>query len=366
MRGELSAKRSRSRNGTIVFYSIYFVLLAAVLSAAVVGLGKLWEFLQHYEACQVYHTIDAVTSELNSGKLDLLYSGIESPISPYETEEAAQRQLSERFAGEFTFKKNIKESTKENPVYTILCGDDPIAFAKLAQTGKDELYGFEIFGVESVYGIQLAQNESVRISFPTGCIAKINGVELCDWSEHEIDEIPEAAKFEYYLDSAPKMESYKVTGLMYQPEVEFSDGAGKALVTRRDNNGSYSCDLPVSDGGLAEKAGEYALEFSELYSKYIANDVYFSAISGYIPQDTELYDDLRTYEGQFYTYHSGYDFTEEQVQRVTQYSNTCFAVRVSYVHNVYYGGEAYSYPADNTIYAVNTESGWQTVGLTMN
>lgn len=325
MKGEHYSGRTRS-TGTVVFYSIYFVLLAAALSAAVVGLGKLWEFLQHYEACQVYHTIDAVAEELNSGKLDLLYSGIESDISPYEGEGAARRQLSERFTGEFTLKKNIKESTKENPVYTVLCGGEPAAFARLAQTGADELYGFEIYGVERVYGVQLVQNESVRLSLPTGCTAKINGVELSSWSEHETAEIPEAAEFGEYLTSAPQMDSYAVTGLMYPPEVEFS----------------------------------------ELYSKYIANDVYFSSISGYIPQDTELYSNLSTYEGQFYTYHSGYDFTEEQVRRVTQYSADCFAVRVSYVHNVYYGGETYSYPADNTIYAVNTESGWKAAGLTMN
>lgn len=121
MKGEHYSGRTRS-TGTVVFYSIYFVLLAAALSAAVVGLGKLWEFLQHYEACQIYHTIDAVAEELNSGNLGLLYSGIEGDISPYEGEGAARRQLSERFTGEFTLKKNIKESTKENPVYTVLCG----------------------------------------------------------------------------------------------------------------------------------------------------------------------------------------------------------------------------------------------------
>lgn len=336
MKGEHYSGRTRS-TGTVVFYSIYFVLLAAALSAAVVGLGKLWEFLQHYEACQVYHTIDAVAEELNSGKLDLLYSGIESDISPYEGEGAARRQLSERFTGEFTLKKNIKESTKENPVYTVLCGGEPAAFARLAQTGADELYGFEIYGVE-----------------------------LSSWSEHETAEIPEAAEFGEYLTSAPQMDSYAVTGLMYPPEVEFSDGSGKPLETLRDENGAYSCGLPLTDSAAAEQAKEFALEFSELYSKYIANDVYFSSISGYIPQDTELYSNLSTYEGQFYTYHSGYDFTEEQVRRVTQYSADCFAVRVSYVHNVYYGGETYSYPADNTIYAVNTESGWKAAGLTMN
>lgn len=121
MKGEHYSGRTRS-TGTVVFYSIYFVLLAAALSAAVVGLGKLWEFLQHYEACQIYHTIDAVAEELNSGNLVLLYSGIEGDISPYEGEGAARRQLSERLTGEFTLKKNIKESTKENPVYTVLCG----------------------------------------------------------------------------------------------------------------------------------------------------------------------------------------------------------------------------------------------------
>ena len=113
MKGEHYSGRTRS-TGTVVFYSIYFVLLAAALSAAVVGLGKLWEFLQHYEACQIYHTIDAVAEELNSGNLGLLYSGIEGDISPYEGEGAARRQLSERLTGEFTLKKNIKESTKEN------------------------------------------------------------------------------------------------------------------------------------------------------------------------------------------------------------------------------------------------------------
>ena len=221
------------------------------------------------------------------------------------------------FTGEFTLKKNIKESTKENPVYTVLCGGEPAAFARLAQTGADELYGFEIYGVERVYGVQLVQNESVRLSLPTGCTAKINGVELSSWSEHETAEIPEAAEFGEYLTSAPQMDSYAVTGLMYPPEVEFSDGSGKPLETLRDENGAYSCGLPLTDSAAAEQAKEFALEFSELYSKYIANDVYFSSISGYIPQDTELYSNLSTYEGQFYTYHSGYDFTEEQVRRVT-------------------------------------------------
>ena len=80
MKGEHYSGRTRS-TGTVVFYSIYFVLLAAALSAAVVGLGKLWEFLQHYEACQIYHTIDAVAEELNSGNL-VCFTAVSRAISP--------------------------------------------------------------------------------------------------------------------------------------------------------------------------------------------------------------------------------------------------------------------------------------------
>lgn len=214
MKGEHYSGRTRS-TGTVVFYSIYFVLLAAGAVGGSCGAGEAVGVPPALRGVPGLHTIDAVAEELNSGKLDLLYSGIESDISPYEGEGAARRQLSERFTGEFTLKKNIKESTKENPVYTVLCGGEPAAFARLAQTGADELYGFEIYGVERVYGVQLVQNESVRLSLPTGCTAKINGVELSSWSEHETAEIPEAAEFGEYLTSAPQMDSYAVTGLMY-------------------------------------------------------------------------------------------------------------------------------------------------------
>lgn len=360
------AKKPRGAAGTIVFYSIYFVLLAAALSAAAAGLGKLWEFLQHYESCQIYHATDALTRELNSGDISRLCGGVEDTVSPYENGETVRRQLSERFTGDFSLKRNIKESTKENPVYTISCAGEPVGFARLTVTGHDELYGFEIFGVERVYGVRLVQNERVALELPSGCTAKINGVELSEYSAHSTAEIKEAAHFGEYLANAPKLESYTVDGLMYQPEVEFCDRAGKPLEAVRDDSGAYACGLPTYDAETAKQAGEFALEFSELYSRYIANDAYFSSLSGYIPESAELYNTLKTYEGQFYTYHSGYDFTSEQVKSVTQYSDTCFAVRVSYDHEVYYGGETFTYPADNTIFAVSTGQGWRAVDLIMN
>lgn len=357
--------KTRSRRGTIVFYAIYFVLLAAVLSAAVVGLGKLWEFLQRYEACQIYHVTDAAAEELNSGDLSLLYAAAEGDISPYEDEETLHRQLRERFTGEFSFKKSAKESTKDSPVYTMICGGEPMAYIVLAQTSEDSVYGFGIYSITRAYGISPEKNESVTVTVPTGCEAAINGRKLTEYAQKTSRQVEGAENFGDYLQNPPELSTYTIDGLMYPPEVEFTDGSGAKLPAEK-TDGGYSCALPVTDSAAAGEAEKFALEFSETYSKYIANDAYFSSISGYIPQDVKLYSDLSTYEGQFYTYHTGYDFTEEKTVSVQQYSENCFAVRVSYVHNVYYGGETYSYPADNTIYAVNTDNGWKAVGLNMN
>ena len=315
------------------------------------GLGKLWEFLQRYEACQIYHVTDAAAEELNSGKLDLLYAATEGDISPYEDEEALHRQLRERFTGEFSFKKSAKESTKENPVYTMICGGEPMAYIALTQTAEDSVYGFGIYSVTRAYGITPEKNESVTVTVPTGCSALINGKPLTEYAKKTSERVEGWEDFGDYLADPPELTTYTIDGLMYPPQVEFT-GASGDLPAEKSQDGAYSCALPVTDSGAAEEAEQFALEFSE--------------ISGYIPQDVKLYSDLRTYEGQFYTYHTGYDFTEEKTVSVQQYSAECFAVRVSYVHNVYYGGETYSYPADNTIYAVRTDGGWRAVGLTMN
>lgn len=356
-------KLTKKQTGSIVFYAIYFVLLAGALSAAAVGLGELWKFLSRYEATQIYHVTDAITRQLNSGDHTLLYAAAERDISPYETEEMLKNQIDERFTGEFSLKKNLKRSTKDAPVYTVMCGEDAVAFLTMKQTGTDDLYGLAEYGPASITGITPVKNERVTLAYPTGCSAEINGIPLAG-ENVTTDPIAEAANFGGYLSSAPVMNTCTVAGLMYSPRVTFRDSSGREL--KPEQNGTkYVCGIPEASGETADSAAEFALEFSEAYSKYIANDVYFSSISGYIPQETKLYSDLKTYEGQFYTYHTGYDFSEEKVLRVTRYSDECYAVRVSYTHNVYYG-ETYSYPADNTIFAVNTENGWRAVGLVMN
>ena len=358
-------KAHAKQTGSVVFYVIYFLLLAAALSAIVVGLGELWGFLRSYEASQIYHVTDEIAAALNGGDLSLLYEGVEGEISPYENEELLHKQLSERLTGEFTLAKNLKKSAKDAPVYTISCGGEPCAFASLKVTGKDPQYNLDIYSLDNVSGVYPETNVSVTVTLPTGCSARVNGMDILAGTPCAAAPIEEAENFGTRLSQQPEMLTYTINGLMYEPTVAVYAADGSALDVER-SGGVYSCGLPMLNAAAAEEAQKFALEFSELYSCYIANDVYFTTVSRDIPEDTRLYSDLKTYEGQFYTYHTGYDFTDEQVTRVTQYSDECFAVRVGYKHNVYYAGETFTYPADNTVFAVNTADGWKAAALVMN
>lgn len=358
-------KAERRQTGSVVFYVIYFVLLAAALSAVIVGLGELWAFLRSYEASQMYHVTDEIAAQLNGGDLSLLYGGVEGSISPYENEELLHRQISERFTGVFTLSKNVKKSTKDEPVYTICSNGEPAAFVSLKPVGKDPRYSLEHFGVKSVSGIIPQTNVNIKVTLPTSCTVRINGMDILAGTPFTSEPITEAENFGTRLPHPPELITYTIDGLMYEPTVEVFGADGDLLPSEHSGSG-YTCGLPVTDARAAEEAQSFALEFSQLYSRYIANDVYFGALADYVPDDTKLYTDLKTYEGQFYTYHTGYDFTGESIERVTQYSDECFAVRVKYNHNVYYAGETFTYPADNTVFTVKTSDSWQAVALIMN
>lgn len=356
--------KQKIKTGSIVFYVLYFAFLAAVLSVIVVALGYLWDFLNRYESCQIYHVTNAVEEQLNGGDLSLLLNGIDE-ISPYENEEMLKKYLSESYSGRFSLKKNLKLSTQQEPVYTISCGDNYVGTAHFQITGKDSKYDLDYYSLKTVNGVNMECNKSIEVTFPTGCYAQVNGEKILVGTPYTTKPIDEANNFGVRLTNTPQLYSYTIDGLMYEPEVAFFDSRGNELPAQSEEN-SFSCGLPIMNAEKANQAKEFALEFSENYSKYIANDIYFSYISDYIPLDTKLYSDLETYEGKFYTYHTGYDFTDETVLSVTQYSDDCFSVRVSYEHNVYYAGETFTYPADNTVYAVKTDGGWKVVSLVMN
>lgn len=357
----------RVKKGTAVFWFIYAVMLCLAVAAAVIMLSKLWDFIKGYEDSQIYHVTDRIMTELNSGDLSKIFDGLNAELSPYETREMFENQVKSRLDGEITCSKSAKESRRDRPVYLLKCGGEGFAYMSLKKSGTDEKYGFELYDFESVYGIEPEKNEYVRVSLPDNCSFKINGVSPVGETEEKSDGFKETKYFLDYIADVPEVNTYLIDGLMFPPEITFYDKNGGELQYDYDEeNKSYSCSLPITDKELAGSAGEFALDFSHRYSKYIANDASFNEVARDIPPETELYTKLYDYEEFYYTWHTSYDLIDDKILSVTQYTDDCFAARVSYTHIVYYNGKEFVYPADNTVYMVRNGDGWIVPNIVMN
>lgn len=359
----------KRKTGTVVFYVIYFLFFSAAAAAAVFLLAKLWDFLEEYESSQLCYVTDAVLEKLNGGDYAEIYKGADTDISPYETEDALYRQIATRIdglGGEITCTKSAKQSRADKPVYVLSRGGEQFAYMSLKKGGKTEKYGIDLYEFDSIYGIAAQKDEYVYVTLPSSVSFTINGQLPAEELREEASAIPGTERFGEFLTSAPVMETYFIGGFLERPVIRFHLGEKELAGKYDEESRSWSCGLPVTDEEALRSAKEFALDFSHKYSSYIANDISFAELSKNIPADTKLYGDMYNYEGQYYTWHSGYEFKENEITSAVQYSDKCFSVSVRYKHIVYFGGEEYEYPADNTVFLVKNGEGWQVADLIMN
>lgn len=363
----MKSVNKRPRGGT-VFLWIYISLTVLLLAAIAFGLIKLWGFLKEYESAQQNYVTDAVLAELNNGDHTRIYEGLDgltAEISPYETEEALREQISNRLTGEFTLAKSAKYSTEETPVYMLKCGGENVALLSLKKISKTPKYGLDVFGFDKIYGFTAQRSESAEVKIPSVCTFTVNG-KSTDGETFTEEEISGADYFGDYLKDKPTIRSYKFEGLMNPPDVRFYDANGKAIPVSLEN-GVYSCPLPTIGEDRAKAAETFASEFAKEYSKFVAYDTAFENLKPYIPRGTDFYDNLRTFNAQYYTPHNGYEFRNEKLLGTTQFSENCFSVSLEYDHVIIYHGNEITYHSSYTIYTVKTaDKGWQAVNLVIN
>ncbi len=363
----MESRIKRPRGGTI-FLWIYFSLTVLLLAAIAFGLIKLWGFLKEYESTQQYYITDAILTELNGGDHTKIYESLnelKAKMSPYETEEALRKQISNRLTGEFTLAKSAKYSTEDAPAYMLKCGGENVALLSLKKVSKTPKYGLDVFGFDKIYGLTAQFAESAEVKLPSNCTFTVNG-KPADGESYTEENIPEAKYFGDFITGEPTMRSYRFEGLINKPEIRFRNANGNEIPASLEN-GVYTCPIPTLDEASARAAETFASEFAKEYSKFVTHDNAFEDLKPYIPRGTEFYDNLRTFNAKHYTPHTGFEFRNEKLLGTTQYSENCFSVSLEFDHVIDYYGRLLTYHSSYTIYTVKTaDKGWQTVNLIIN
>ena len=229
-------KRASLFSRALIIYAASLAVLGACL------LGVCWSVLKQYEDSQPKYVVEDACDDFTpylEGALREVY--IDS-IGEYESwDDVFSRVLAPAFAGDYTYKRNAREYTAENPVFTVSAESD-IANITLEKTPERSSFGFAVWrvkDVEVIADLSGVSTISTDISVPVGSVVKINGKVLCGTPERTVA-YPFATKYEQG-QSLPEYSVYTVSGLYAEPVIE-AEYNSRSLSTREGEGAVF--ELP--------------------------------------------------------------------------------------------------------------------------
>lgn len=242
--GEIKLKRHNERKRLGMFSS---ALIIYVISLAVIGaclLGVCWRALSQYEDSQPKYVLEDVCEDFAPYLESALSDVYAESIGEYESwDKVFSDVLLPAFAGDYKYKRNVREYTSENPVYTVYCESD-IANVTLEKAPERSSFGFAVWKVaqvEIIADLSGVCTISTDVYVPYGASVKINGKTLDAFPDKKVP-YPFASKFDVQ-EQLPEYSVYTVSGLYCEPVIEASLDS-VALGLREGERASF--ELPSS------------------------------------------------------------------------------------------------------------------------
>lgn len=356
-------KKAKTKIGTIVFVSIYALLSLGLLALMGYGLWHLWNLLDAFQKGQPDAAVTRVIEKISADKM-AYFDKLEFVPNEFEDRSYAESYFEELMSGAITFSRNGKLSNDEQTVYSLKKDGKNIANLTVKPDGADLGYGYREY-VETDIEFGKVTTGSYSVIAPNDAAVYCNGKEVdkkfitARGKEYEGKE-----HFFGKVDHTPYEVSYTIEGFIKEPLFTAKDKNGNELEFK---DGKFSA-VPIKD----EKVGEAALEFSKSYSKYIERDDTFMNLSNRLVPDTELYENLRSFNNSWPYIHSGYDFKDIKISDPLFYTENAAMVNVKFDFVLY--GVAYEISQDNelhqavnhTVYLIKTDNEWKVIDLEIN
>lgn len=274
---EITFKTPNRKKKPSVFARALLIYVCALAVFCICLLCVCWSALSQYESSQPKYVLEDMCEDFTPYLESALREVCADSIGEYESWDVVFRDvLAPAFAGEYTYKRNVREYTAQNPVYTVSCEND-IANVTLEKAPETSSFGFAVWKVQKVDIIADLSGVSTittDITVPVGATVKINGKTLNATPEKTVV-YPFASKYEKDA-TLPEYAVYKVSGLYATPVIEATLDS-TALVARDGNAAAF--DLPASmlrdvtvtvPHGTQVKVGGILLSESEIADSAVA------------------------------------------------------------------------------------------------
>lgn len=345
-------KAKRSIIGTLVFYSVYFILVIAAIFGILHVLKELHSFLDNYErSLEKYEAQIVFDSYFSPCRFDKLFDMQNIELSEFEDKEDFVTYMENQYGGKEIIYKEVSAGLSNDKKYTVAA--DKVKFAEFTLTQNSDPLTPEDTWLLNTVSTNYQKNESVAVKIYKTSKLFVNDKEITDDYLTTDDITTESCERVPDGVTGILLREYKVDGLLLQPNLKVINRHGNESNLVFDEESQMYVEEITYDV-ISEDIKNRAIGAAQTYAKYITLDASLYNVSQYFDTASNTYNNIRISENRWYTYHVGYEFKDVELKEYYIYDENIFSIRYSCNHYVYRTGtEQFLFPLDLTLYFKN-------------
>lgn len=338
-------KRKQASGGTILFYSVYLLVILIFLIGMSLVLNALNDWLVRYEASQPKVKCQQVFSELFADPdWAALYEQAGAEDTVFENAETYADYM-EKHTETLTYIETSAGLSGDKK-YIVRAGSEKIATFTLTADNKDaEIPDWKLGTVELILDRKL----DITVLASPDCTVTVNGIP----ADESFVRRTVATAAEHYLPEGVhgyRLQELYISGLLTEPVVAAYDKDGEAVDLIYDEQTRTYSQKTADSTAISDSEKTAVLTAAETYCKFMIGAASKTDLKTCFDAEAPIYSTIIKNETWMQGY-SGYAFGEAAVTNYYRYSESLFSVRVSLTLNVTRGdGSIKPYDLNSTFF----------------
>lgn len=356
--------RRRVTGGTIVFYALYFLVLAALCLGIYFGLGWLNDWLTDYEASQPDTKCQQVFNHLFADPdWGQIYELLDPETIGGESKDSFVAYMEQKVGdSQITYSKTSAGLTGGRK-YILRIGEENLGTFTLSNsvTGDLEIPDWKLDTVE----IFVSSREHVTIFTQQSNTVTVNGTVLDD---SYIIRTTSTLAEDYLPEDIHGMRTatYYVDDLLITPQVVVTDPSGNTVsMSYNAETKTYTEPVVVETYEISNEEYDFILDATKVYLSYMLRDTSASKLQSYFDKSSSCYKTIVKNDQSWLQSYLGYSFSQESITNYCRYGENLFSARIVIDLNVTRTkGTIKTFSLDTTFFVEKNGSSWKIIEMT--
>ena len=354
----LAKKKRKSKINTMIFYGIYFLLIAGFFLLLSGGLTALKDWLVTYEAKQPTVKSQEVFNQLfQNPDWENIYTLAGGEDTQFESAENYAKYMQQKIGDDaLTYLETSAGLDKNLHKYVVKYGEEKVAVYTLTcpEHGELDLPQWDLGTVE----IFMERKEDATVRIAPGQTVYINGKPLNeDYMIRSTSTLAESYLPEGIHGYASK--TFYIDGLLVEPEITVKDDAGNAVeLTYSQEEGLYTVAFERDSMVITDAEKQRAIDAAKTLAKFRIERADQATLARYFDSSSTYYKDTVAQDTWMQNF-SHYSFTEPKVTNYCRYSDELYSVYVDITLKVTRNnGTVREYPMNSTMFFTKKNGSW--------